>query len=274
MKEQIAIQGIQGSFHHQVALAYFKTPFDLVECLSFEDVADCLQSGQATQAVMALENSIAGAILPNYSLIDRNGFHIVGEQYLEIQQNLMALPGQSLATLKEVHSHPMALLQCMAFLKQYPHLKLVEDKDTAETARRIQAQQLQGIAAIGSSIAADLFRLEIIVPEIQNVNNNLTRFAIVSRQPNAPSTQINKASIKFELHHQRGSLAALLNVMSDCRLNLTKIQSLPKVESPFTYAFFVDVLFESYTDFEKATAVLSLMAQSFKIIGIYQNTLP
>jgi prephenate dehydratase len=151
---------------------------------------------------------------------------------------------------------------------------LVEDKDTAETARRIQTQQLQGIAAIGSVVAAELFALEVIAPEIQTVNNNLTRFAIVSRQPNALSPQINKASIKFELHHQRGSLAAILNVMSDCRLNLTKIQSLPKIESPFTYAFFVDVTFEDYADFEKAAALLNLMALSFKILGIYQNTLP
>lgn len=273
MKPQIAIQGIQGSFHHQVALAYFQDAFKLVECLSFEAVADSLLQGHATQAVMALENSIAGALLPNYALIDRNDFHIVGEHYLEIQQNLMALPGQSLASLQEVHSHPMALLQCMEFLKQHPHLKLVEDKDTAETARRIQAQQLRGIAAIGSVVAAELFDLEIIAPQIQTVNNNLTRFAIVSRQANRPSAQINKASVKFELHHQRGSLAAVLNVMSDCRLNLTKIQSLPKIESPFTYAFFVDVTFEDYADFEKAAALLTLMASSFKLLGIYQNTL-
>jgi len=222
--------------------------------------------------VMAIENSIAGSIIPNYALIDNENLHIVGEQYLDIQHNLMALPNQSLNDIKEVYSHPMALLQCKEFFKNHPHIKLVEDKDTAEVAERIQKHQIRGIAAIASTLAAELFELEILAPSIQTIKHNETRFVIVKRDNHEiPESEINKASIKFDVHHKRGSLAALLNVMSDCKLNLTKIQSLPKIETPWKYAFFVDVTFESYDDFKKAKSIINIMAHNFKVLGEYKN---
>jgi len=169
----------------------------------------------------------------------------------------------------------MALLQCMEFLKNYPHIKLVEDKDTAETARRIHENQLTGIAAIASKAAAKLYNLEIMFPEIQTINNNMTRFVIVKKDKTVlPQEKVNKASLKFELEHQRGSLAAILNVMSDCKLNLTKIQSLPKIETPWKYAFFVDVTFEKYEDYAKAKSLLEIMASHFKVLGEYENKQP
>jgi len=174
-----------------------------------------------------------------------------------------------------VHSHPMALLQCMEFLKKYPNIKLVEDKDTAETARRIHEKQLKGIAAIASKTASELYDLEILAPEIQTINNNMTRFVIIKKEKEfAEESEINRASIKFELDHKRGSLAAVLNVMSDCKLNLTKIQSLPKIETPWKYSFFVDVTFEKYEDYAKAKALLTIMAEYFKVLGEYKNTRP
>jgi prephenate dehydratase len=245
------------------------------ECLSFEELVDSLLSGKSDQAVMAIENSIAGPIIPNYALIDKNNLHIIGEHYLSIHQNLMTLKGQKIEDIKEVHSHPMALLQCMDFLKQYPNIKLVEDKDTAETARRIQEKQLTGIAAIGSKVASEMYDLEIIAPEIQTIKNNMTRFVIIKKQNSfLPENEINRASIKFELDHKRGSLAAVLNVMSDCKLNLTKIQSLPKIETPWKYSFFVDVTFEKYEDFAKAKSLLNIMAEYLKVLGEYKNTKP
>ncbi len=275
MKHSIAIQGIKGSFHHQVVLEYFPEENDIEECLSFEEVVDSLLSGQSSQAVMALENSIAGSIIPNYALIDKNSLHIVGEHYLDIHQNLMVLNGQTIEDIKEIHSHPMALLQCMDFLKKHPYIKLVEDKDTAETARRIHQHQLKGIAAIASKAASQMYNLNIIAPEIQTINNNMTRFVIVTKhKSDAVKENINKASLKFELDHKRGSLAAVLNVMSDCKLNLTKIQSLPKIETPWKYSFFVDVTFENYDDFEKAKTIINIMAEHFKILGEYQNKQP
>jgi len=275
MTTKIAIQGIKGSFHHQVVKEYFSENVAIDECLSFEELVDSLLSGKSDQAVMAIENSIAGPIIPNYALIDKNNLHIIGEHYLSIHQNLMTLKGQKIEDIKEVHSHPMAILQCMDFLKQYPNIKLVEDKDTAETARRIQEKQLTGIAAIGSKTASEMYDLEIIAPEIQTIKNNMTRFVIIKKQNSfLPESEINRASIKFELDHKRGSLAAVLNVMSDCKLNLTKIQSLPKIETPWKYSFFVDVTFEKYEDFAKAKTLLNIMAEYFKILGEYKNTKP
>ena len=273
MTTKIAIQGIKGSFHHQVVKEYFSENVEIDECLSFEELIESLLSGKTDQAVMAIENSIAGPIIPNYALIDKNNLHIIGEHYLSIHQNLMTLKGQKIEDIKEVHSHPMALLQCMDFLKQYPNIKLVEDKDTAETARRIQEKQLTGIAAIGSKVASEMYDLEIIAPEIQTIKNNMTRFVIIKKQNSfLPESEINRASIKFELDHKRGSLAAVLNVMSDCKLNLTKIQSLPKIETPWKYSFFVDVTFEKYEDFAKAKTLLNIMAEYFKVLGEYKNT--
>jgi prephenate dehydratase len=275
MTTKIAIQGIKGSFHHQVVKEYFSENVDIDECLSFEELIDSLLAGKSDQAVMAIENSIAGPIIPNYALIDKNNLHIIGEHYLSIHQNMMALRGQKIEDITEVHSHPMALLQCMDFLKKYPNIKLVEDKDTAETARRIQEKQLTGIAAIASKTASEMYDLEILAPEIQTIKNNMTRFVIIKKENSFLSeSEINRASIKFELDHKRGSLAAVLNVMSDCKLNLTKIQSLPKIETPWKYSFFVDVTFDKYEDFAKAKSLLNIMAEYFKVLGEYKNTKP
>lgn len=275
MDTKIAIQGIKGSFHHQVAQEYFGEHVQVDECLSFDELVDSLLSGKTDQAVMAIENSIAGPIIPNYALIDKNNLHIIGEHYLRIHQNLMALKGQKIEDIKEVHSHPMALLQCMEFLKAYPTLKLVEDKDTAETARRIQEGNIEGIAAIASKTAANLYDLAILAPEIQTINHNMTRFVILKKQNSfAAKEDINRASLKFELDHKRGSLAAVLNVLSDCKMNLTKIQSLPKIETPWKYSFFVDVTFEKYTDYAKAKSLLEIMAEYLKVLGEYKNSKP
>ena len=272
MQSIIAIQGIQGSFHHQVAMNYFPTDIQLLECLTFDALADALVSGEATQAVMAIENSIAGSIIPNYALLDRHNLQIIGESYLNIEHNLMGLKGQSIADLKEVHSHPMALLQCKAFFSDYPHIRLVEAEDTADIARKINKEQLLGIGAIASVKASDIFDLKLYAESIQTIKNNVTRFVIVqAKGALVEEKQINKAALKFVLDHQRGSLAAILNVMSDCQLNLTKIQSLPVIETPGKYAFFVDVTFDVFDQYKKAQSIIEIMATEFKILGEYPN---
>ncbi|KAB1068453.1 prephenate dehydratase [Tamlana haliotis] len=272
MIKTVAIQGVKGSFHHIVTQQFFDNPVDSIECMTFDRVVDSLLSKESDAGVMALENSIAGSIIPNYALIDKNELHIVGEHYLDIQHNLMGLKGQSIEDIKEVYSHPMALLQCKKFFRQYPHIKLVEDKDTAEVAQRIQEKQLKGVGAIASVAAAEIFELDILAESIQTIKNNETRFVIVNRKNSAvPEQEINKASVKFEANHKRGSLAAILNVMSDCKLSLTKIQSLPIIETPWKYAFFVDVTFDSYEDFKKAKALIDIMGDGFKVLGEYKN---
>jgi prephenate dehydratase len=182
MQKPVAIQGIKGSFHHEVAQLYFNDKAEVVECMSFDSTVDSLLKGDTDYSVMALENSIAGSIIPNYALIDSHNLHIVGEYYLDIQHHLMALPNQTIDDIKEVYSHPMALLQCKAFFKQYPHIKLIEDKDTAEVAQRIQKHQIKNVAAIASRLAAQLFELNIISESIQTIKHNETRFMVVKTQ--------------------------------------------------------------------------------------------
>ena len=269
-KIKVAIQGKLGSFHNIVVNRYFEDDTSLVLCDSFDQTVKELLEENADVAVMAIENSIAGSIIPNYALIDTNELYITGEYYLDVQHNLMALSGQNIMDIKEVHSHPMALLQCKVFFDQYPHIKLVEDSDTAEVARRVHDQQLLGIAAIASEAAAEIYQLKILAKSIQTIKQNETRFVIVERHQNSSAT-INKASLKFMLDHKRGSLAAMLNVMSDCKLNLTKIQSLPKIDTPWKYAFFVDVTFDAYEDYQKAKSIMTIMAEEFKVLGEYKN---
>lgn len=277
--KKIGIQGIKGSFHHQVANEYFDHKQDLDECMSFDELVKNLNENQSQVAIMALENSIAGSIIPNYALIDKHNLHIIGEHYLDIHLNLMVLKGQKIEDITEVHSHPIALLQCAVFFSQYPHIKLVESGDTAETARRIQEKTLKGIGAIAAPIAAKLYDLDILAAGIHTVQSNKTRFVIIRKEQEdfkvssheKPREEINKASVKFELDDAAGSLATVLNVMNNCKLNLTKIQSMPIIETPFQYSFFVDVVFDKYKHLDKAKKILELMTTHFKVLGEYKN---
>ena len=268
----IAIQGAKGSNHHKVAKDFYGDAIKLKECFSFDALVDSLLEKKADKGIMAIENTIAGSIIPNYALIDVHNLHITGEEYLNIHHHLMALPGQKIEDIKEVCSHPMALLQCKVFFKKHPHIKLVEDVDTAEVAKRISQEKLIGVAAIAPKLAAEIFGLEVLEDEIQTMKDNATRFVIVqTNKPNNGIDQINKASLKFQLDHKRGSLAAILNVLSDCKMNLTKIQSLPVIESLWKYSFFVDVTFDDYKDYKKAIAIIEIMASEFKVLGAYKN---
>tara|TARA_B100000945_G_C20377823_1_gene595556 strand:- start:414 stop:1238 length:825 start_codon:yes stop_codon:yes gene_type:complete len=271
LKHKVAIQGIKGSFHHKVAQDFFSEDVEVIDCNSFQDLVNHLIKGDATDAVMAIENSIAGSIIPNYALLDHHNLNIEGERYLAISQNLMVMPGQKLDDIHEVWSHPMALLQCKEFFKDKEHIRLVEDDDTAGAAKRIADGNLKGIGAIAGTTAASIYGLDVIAHDIQTIKDNSTRFFILNTNGRTEADVPDKASVKFLTDHKRGSLAAVLNVMSDCRLNLTKIQSLPVIETPWKYSFFVDVTFEDYADFEKAKKLLDIMAQEFKILGEYKN---
>ena len=267
---RVAIQGKLGSFHHIVAQRYFGDRLSLVACNTFDSSVGAVIKDNADLAVMAIENSIAGSIIPNYALIDQNDLKIIGEYGLSIHHNFMALPDQKIEDIKEVHSHPMALLQCKNFFQNYPNIVMVESEDTAEEAFRISKDQIMGVGAIASREAANIYNLYIMASSIQTIKNNITRFVILQKRGDLISeNKINKASLKFILDHQRGSLAAVLNVMSDCQLNLTKIQSLPVIETPGKYAFFVDVTFDDFNNYDKAKKLISIMASKFKILGEY-----
>ena len=268
---KVAIQGIRGSFHHIVAEQYFGQNIDLIECLSFSEMPNLLHKKIAEVVIMAIENSIAGAILPNYALIDEYQLTICGEHHLPIHHNLMGLKGQKIEDIKEVYSHPMALLQCHKFFKQYPHIKLIEDADTAIVAKRIQDNKLEGVGAIASKLASKTYNLKVIVPEIQTIKENATRFFILTNSESKNSVSANKASIKFITSHKAGSLAEVLTILAKHNLNLSKIQSMPVIDTPWKYAFFADFVFDSYADYYNAINEVKGKVETLKVLGEYNK---
>ena len=267
----IAIQGIPGSFHHQVALLNFGKEAKVLPFMTFEEVAKAVAAGTATIGLMAIENSIAGAILPNYDLIDRYELFIHEEYYLPISHHLMALPGQAITDLTEVRSHPMALLQCKAFLAQYPHIRLIDDQDTASVAKRIQDEQLVGVAAIASEIAAVSYGLEVLAPQIQTVKDNFTRFIFLTREKSKNQEVANKVSFKITIRNEAGGLAKLLTMLAKKNLNLSKIQSIPLMDKPWDYAFFIDAEFNEPESYREAIAEMSNEFGELKIFGEYRS---
>ncbi len=274
MEKRIGIQGGKGSFHHLVAQEYYGEAVAVNEYMSFGELVGSLISGESNEAVMAIENSIAGSILPNYALIDENNLKITGEHYYPIDMNLMALPGQKISDIKKVRSHPIALLQCKDFFNNHPQIKLIEDSDTSEVAKRIAEKRSLNVAAVASKAAAGLYGLEIISAGIHTKKSNATRFLIISKDIKEPNGEIlNKASLKFELESRRGSLVSVLNVVRDFNLDMTKIQSMPIIETPWKYSFFLDVTFQDFEEFKKAMEIIAVMTEHLHLFGIYKNSL-
>jgi prephenate dehydratase len=269
--QKIAIQGVPGSFHHQVALKLFGHEAEILTFNTFEPVAKSIAEAEADFGVMAIENSIAGAILPNYDLIDRYELSIQDEFYLPISHQLMALPGQKIEDIHEVRSHPMALLQCKAFFAKHPHIQQYDDVDTASVAKRIAAEKRTGMAAIASEIAAEIYGLDILASDIQTIKDNFTRFIILTKEKTKPEEVPNKASFKVTIRNQKGGLAKLLTMLSDKDLNLSKIQSIPVIEKPWDYAFFIDAEFEDYGQFQEAMELVNRDFGDLKIFGEYSS---
>lgn len=274
---KVAIQGIKGSFHEIVAKQFFGNKIELIECMSFTEIPVLLNNNEAESAVMAIENSIAGAILPNYALLDEYNLRIEGEVYLNIHHHLMALSGQKFEDIKEVWSHPMAILQCRKFFRNHPNIKLIEEKDTAEVAQRIQENKITGVAAIASKEAAGLFNLEVLADDIQTIKHNSTRFFILKKKSggttginNMDETK-NKSSIKFITRHETGSLAEVLDIFAKHEISLTKIQSLPRIDEPWKYAFFIDLIFEDKKLYENAIHLINKKVTHLKILGEYEQ---
>ena len=271
MSLKIAIQGVPGSFHHKVALENFGADCDIIPFNTFEALAKFVSNGEADFGVMAIENSIAGAILPNYDLIDRYGLFIRDEYYLPIAHQLMALPGQSIEDIREVRSHPMAILQCKAFLSNYPHIQQFDDVDTAAVAQRIADEKLGGVAGIASEIAADIYGLEILARDIQTVKENFTRFIILQKEKVQTEILPNKASFKITIRNEAGGLAKLLTYFAEKQLNLSKIQSIPVIEKPWEYAFFIDAEFADYNQYREAMDLATREYGDLKIFGEYSS---
>lgn len=267
---KVAIQGGNASFHDIAARDYFGKDINTIQCDSFRKLCEVLKEGQADYAVMAIENSIAGSILSNYTLLHEFNFYIVGEIQLRIEQNLIALPGTNIKDIQKVRSHYMALLQCRDFLNQYPHIQVEEYHDTAESAKVIRENNEEGVAAIAGRYAAELYQLELIAEGIETEKKNYTRFMVLSRNKKERVGHINKATICFQLPDKIGALSDVLRIIVDNKINLTKIQSIPIIGKPNEYTFYVDCEFEDYEKFKQTIAIKPLV-QELKILGEYEK---
>ncbi len=269
-RTKIAIQGIAASFHEVAALTYFGESIETVECLSFYDLCEALKSGRADNAVMAIENSIAGSILPNYFLLQEYHFQIIGEIYLPIHMHLLGLPGTKLEQIRTIESHPMAIRQCSDFLHRLEGIEIRESDDTALSARKVSEKKLKNVAAIANEYAAKRFGLEIIEKRIETHKKNFTRFLILSRSNGSPADS-NKASISFEVANEVGSLADALMTFKTNSINLTKIQSIPVVGKPSEYSIHVDLEWKSRKKYESAMRVVMRQVRNLNVLGEYRK---
>lgn len=270
---RIAIQGGFGAFHEIAARAYFETDkIEIVPRNTFRDLFKTLKERKADYGIMAIENSVAGSILPNYTLIMESKRKIVGEIFLRINQNLVAYPGQKISDIKEVYSHPMAILQCQVFFDKYPEIRLIESLDTALSAKDISDKKQLGVGAIASSLAAEKYNLEILADGIETNKMNYTRFLILSENGNLnPVEENNKTSLFFSLSHKIGSLSKILSTLSFYNLNLTKIQSMPIVGKEWEYHFYVDMLYEDETLYRQALKAIKPFTGELGILGEYKK---
>ena len=272
MNKKVTIQGYEGSFHQVAARHFYGKEVEVITCDTFREVvkigADVKQSDGA---VMAIENSIAGSILPNYNLLQKSKLQVIGEVYLSISQNLLVYPGVKLEDIKEVHSHPMAILQCLDYLEMQ-HWKLVESEDTALSAKQVHQHKSKHIAAIASKLAAQLYNLEVITPDIHTLKNNITRFLImVPVKQKIEIEGADKASIYFQTDHSKGILSKVLAKIAQGGANLSKLQSMPIPGSTFKYGFYADIEFDHKKQLDKLLVDLKLMTNSFKLFGLYKK---
>ncbi len=269
---RIAIQGVPGAFHEIAArLCLKKEVIEIVPAHTFADLVDMIENDKTVDGgLMAIENTLAGSLMKNYSLLQNSNLLIMGETFLRIKQNLMVLPGVKIEDLKEVHSHPIAIEQCLEFFKQYPHIKLVDSADTALSAKEISTDKIRERGAIASTLAADMYDMEILAPGIETNKKNHTRFLVLQHKNRAKKhPKSNKVSISFCLSHEVGNLHSVLAVLAAYQLNLTKIQSAPIIGKPWEYQFFVDFIMGGSINYEKGIDALVPITHNLKVLGIY-----
>ncbi len=272
------MQGVRGAFHEIAIRKYFNGDnYEVVPCNSFNELFDALRFDRADYGMVAIENSIAGSILPNYTLLRESGLRILGEVYLRIEQHLVALPGQGLADIKKVYSHPMALQQCREFLTPLRRngVQLVDSEDTALSAQWIAEGNMKGVAAIASRLAAKLYHLDILAESIETNKMNYTRFIVVSDENNYShdlnGQKADKASLCFVLPHQQGRLSEVLSVLSFYKINLSKIQSLPIVGQEWEYLFYVDVDFTDFEKYRQSLDAIRPLLSELTVFGEYKK---
>jgi prephenate dehydratase len=280
--KRVAIQGYMGCFHEQAArLFYGEMPgksgqdgVSIVECDTFEGLYKAMEEGRADAAVMAIENTVSGGLLHNFELLRNNDVKVKGEVYIRIEQNLMALPGQTLQDIKEVRTHFMAINQTRPwFEKNAPWIRLTESEDTAKSAGEIAKSGEKGVGAVASALAAQLYGLNILAPGIETYKQNFTRFLILDPTLTVPREQINKAILCFTLPHKPGSLAQILTILSFYEMNLTRIQSLPIPGHEWQYFFYADIKFSNVERYLQALSAVRPLIEDLQILGEYKAAL-
>lgn len=274
--KRIAIQGLTGSFHDIAAHQYFEgEQIQLICCATFEDVFAQMRQDPTIIGMLAIENTIAGSLLHNYELLRDSGATVVGEHKLHISHCICCLPEDDWDSLTEVHSHPVALMQCRGFLSGHPSLKAVEGEDTAGSAQLIAEGKLKGQAAICNAAAAELYGLKVLENHIEDNKHNYTRFLVVSNPAKAdllrPLDKSDKSSLVFSLPHDVGSLSHVLSVISFYNINLTKIQSLPVIGHEWEYLFYVDVTYGNITRYRQCVDAIIPLTKELKILGEYKD---
>ena len=276
--KRVAIQGFRGCFHEQAAQEFYfpreAEPVAIVECATFDDLFTAMQQGRADAAVMAIENTTSGGLIPNFDLLRKNPQQIKGEIYLPIHQNLMALPGQKPEDIREVRTHYMAIAQTRLFFeKRCPWITMVESEDTAKSAADIAREQIRGVGAVASELAAREFGLEILAPNIETYQENFTRFLILDDTLRIDKPAIDKASLCFTLPHKPGSLAQILTILSFYEMNLTRIQSLPIPGKSWQYFFYADIKFDNYDRYVQSLAAVRPLIDDLQVLGEYTSAL-
>lgn len=275
--KRVAIQGIKGCFHEQAAYLFYEKAGmpkpEVVECGSFLELYKAMDAGSADAAIMAIENTVSGGLLPNFELLRKYDRKIKGEVFLRIKQNLMALPGQKMEDLHEVRSHYMAINQTRPYFDDKPWMRLIEYGDTAKSAADIVKQGAMGVGAIASELAAEIYGLEIIAESIETHKQNFTRFLILDDALSVEESKINKASMCFTLPHKPGSLTHVLTILSFYDMNLTRIQSLPIPGQEWQYFFYVDIKFEDYERYTQALTAVKPLMTDLNILGEYQSAI-
>lgn len=274
--KRIAIQGDIGSFHDIAAHQYFgNQQIQLICCSTFEQVFENIRRDPTAIGMLAIENTIAGSLLHNYELLRDSETTIVGEHKLRITHSLCCLPDDDWNTINEVHSHPVALMQCRGFLANHPDMKAVEAHDTAGAAKYIAQHQCRGWAAICNTVAAKIYGMKVLQEGIEDNKHNFTRFLVTSHVNKAdflrPIDRVNKASLVFALPHEEGSLSQVLSILSFYKMNLTKIQSLPIIGHEWEYMFYVDVTFDNLTRYRQSIDAIMPLTRELKVLGEYQD---
>ena len=267
---RVAIQGYAGAFHEAAARQHYGEGRVLtVPAHTFTDVVRKVETGQADVGLMAIENTLVGSLMANYDLLQTADLRVTAEVYLRIQQNLLTLPGTRLEDLREVYSHPVALEQVREFFRPYPHIQLIEDVDTALSAREVMEKGDPTRGAIASLAAAELYDLEVLAPGIETNKLNHTRFLVLERGRDHVADTGNKVSLSFATSHESGSLYRVLNVLAAYQVNLTKIQSAPIVGRPWQYRFHVDFLLEGHVTLEQALSAIDPITDELRVLGVY-----